>query len=417
MEKEANLSNIITNVLSDLKDKIENGILSDTETNKKLNDQFMKMLDGSSDVDTVTSSSEDESVPKRQINLGKNVKKSFEEIESDEEEDETPKNKNQKYLKTKDEITIDDLEPVEYVEIHLEPDVKLEKIGKVISKVDNKLVVIQSVRENPDKDPPTLDEETYLFDSNRKSLGKIFETFGPVTNPFYVIRFNSLSEVTDRNLNLELDSEVFFAQSNQYTKYVFNIEQLRKQKGSDASWSNDNEPPVECLDFSDDEQEKLVKRQLKSARNKIAGAYSDSEDESVEKKSPQKNFNKSGNNSFAQKRKHDQKFSHGQNNYQPQQPAQPMMPYFYPGQMYPPQQFPPFYPPNPQMYNYQCPPQMYPPGYMYPPQQMNNFNPNFRQQNPNAHQQFNHKHNQQIVDKRFIKNNNNTNSNIVKKSF
>ena len=31
-------------------------------------------------------------------------------------------------------------------------------------------------------------------------------------------------------------------------------------KGSDASWINDDEPPVEFLDYSDDEAEKAAKK-------------------------------------------------------------------------------------------------------------------------------------------------------------
>ena len=43
------------------------------------------------------------------------------------------------------------------------------------------------------------------------------------------------------------------------TKYVF-VHQLQNEKGSDASWKHDNEPPPEQLDFSDDEEEYAVKR-------------------------------------------------------------------------------------------------------------------------------------------------------------
>lgn len=377
MNNENELETIIDHILSDLKDKIETELLNDTDPNQKLNDKFKRMFDDSSS----NESSSDEDT----ITLDKKKSQNF--CDTDDDEEDMSKIKNQKYLKTKDELSIEDFGPVEYFEIQLEPNVKLERIGKVISKVDNKLVVIQSVKENPDQKPPTLDEETYLFDSNKKFIGKIFETFGPVVNPFYVVRFNSLNDIENRNLSLEINSEVFIAQSNQYTKYVFNIDSLRKQKGSDASWSNDNEPPAEYLDYSDDEQEKLAKKQLKGARSKKAGDYSDSDSET--KKSPQKNLKKSN---LPQKRRHDQR-NVNQNVYQ-NQPNIPN-PYYYPGPMYPPHIYP-FYP-NSQMLGYAYPPQMYPHGYNYFPHSMQ------------TNQQ-----NSQLIDNNFVKNNT---PNIVKKKF
>ena len=54
--------------------------------------------------------------------------------------------------------------------------------------------------------------------------------------------------------------------SQELTKYILNIDKLKNIKGSDASWSNDNEPPVECLDYSDDEEERANKQRLKSLK-------------------------------------------------------------------------------------------------------------------------------------------------------
>ncbi|KAF1395644.1 hypothetical protein PFLUV_G00013740 [Perca fluviatilis] len=39
-------------------------------------------------------------------------------------------------------------------------------------------------------------------------------------------------------------------------------------KGSDASWKNDQEPPEEALDYSDDEKEQEAKRKGKNSRKK-----------------------------------------------------------------------------------------------------------------------------------------------------
>lgn len=34
-------------------------------------------------------------------------------------------------------------------------------------------------------------------------------------------------------------------------------------KGSDASWKNDMEPPIELLDYSDDEQERQARKAVR----------------------------------------------------------------------------------------------------------------------------------------------------------
>lgn len=296
MSNDLELNQTLTSLLSELTDQIEKSLLSNLETNEELTSKFMRILEDSSSADSSASTSETSSDEEEEEKPKKLVKKRVtddeDEESSDEETGDNLKNKKNfvKYPKTKDEVTIDDLGPVEKFEINLEDEIKLAKLGKVISKVDNKLIVIQSLRAETEVNPPPLDEDTIIFDSNRKSLGKIFETFGPVSNPFYTIRFNSLNEITERNLDLDLNSLVYYAESTKYTKFVFNLDELRKQKGSDASWNNDNEPPVECLDYSDDEQEKQAKKELKQAKAKIAGAYSDSDSDETETETNSKNL-------------------------------------------------------------------------------------------------------------------------------
>ena len=58
---------------------------------------------------------------------------------------------------------------------------------------------------------------------------------------------------------------VYCAPRTEHTSYVF-VDQLRKMKGSDASWKHDQEPPVNCLDFSDDEEERRVKREAREKK-------------------------------------------------------------------------------------------------------------------------------------------------------
>jgi hypothetical protein len=48
-----------------------------------------------------------------------------------------------------------------------------------------------------------------------------------------------------------------------FTQYVLLLTKLNhccRYKGSDASWKGNNEPPVQFIDFSDDEDEKRSRR-------------------------------------------------------------------------------------------------------------------------------------------------------------
>ena len=70
--------------------------------------------------------------------------------------------------------------------------------------------------------------------------------------------------------------EVYFAPRTRHTAFVF-VDALFNQKGSDASWENDQEPPEGCLDYSDDEQERRAKAAHRLKKNPRGNA----EDSSV----------------------------------------------------------------------------------------------------------------------------------------
>jgi len=161
---------------------------------------------------------------------------------------------------TKGELLLQDLPPIEKLQITVQVN-KLVQVGIVISIV-NPLVIIQSF-----KNLPVLDLDSVLFSKDGSSLGKIFDVIGPVRLPNYILRFNSLDEI--KEYKLEMNSPVYYAEGYEQpiTKYVF-VKALETEKGSDASWKFDNEPPPEELDFSDDEAEKNSKwkRRAKSRR-------------------------------------------------------------------------------------------------------------------------------------------------------
>lgn len=160
-------------------------------------------------------------------------------------------------IKTPGELDIDDLPPIEELHITL-PRTELRQAGHVKHAVDQLLVV-----ESEPGQPP-LDLDSVLFRADGTALGRVFDVLGPVAAPYYTVRFNSAQELSERAL--EPGEPVLYAPLHaDVTHYVLEAE-IRKQRGSDASWENNNEPPPEHLDFSDDEQEREVRKQLRAAK-------------------------------------------------------------------------------------------------------------------------------------------------------
>ncbi|XP_058887245.1 H/ACA ribonucleoprotein complex non-core subunit NAF1-like [Acipenser ruthenus] len=163
-------------------------------------------------------------------------------------------------LKTKDEILPEELPSVEEVTIILPEDVEIKPIG-FVSSIIEQLVIIESL-----KDTPPLKDESVVFNEGRLAVGKIFEIFGPVFRPYYVLRFNSHQHIAEKDIKMQ--EKMYYAPSvKDFTEYIF-TEKLEKERGSDASWQNDQEPPPEALDFSDDEKEKEFKKKKKKPQTK-----------------------------------------------------------------------------------------------------------------------------------------------------
>eukprot|EP00118_Oscarella_pearsei_P026455 m.309933 g.309933 ORF g.309933 m.309933 type:complete len:362 (+) comp48600_c0_seq1:113-1198(+) len=153
----------------------------------------------------------------------------------------------------KGELTLGDLPHVEVLEYILPPDTQLDVVG-VVSSVVTPLVVVQA---KPFR--PALDEETVLWTSAGMPIGVVFETFGPVQSPYYSIRFNDRDEII--SCGISVGDVVYYAPGLPcYTNLVF-ANALQQEKGSDASWKNDCEPPGHKLDYSDDEAEREAKGQ------------------------------------------------------------------------------------------------------------------------------------------------------------
>lgn len=156
--------------------------------------------------------------------------------------------------KTKNELLTKDLPPVEELTMTVGEN-ECQELGEVSSTVDD-LVVIES---HPGM--PAVDLESILFlEKGSQPLGRVFDVIGPVTRPYYVVRFNNEEHIKERGIVKGM--KVYYAPKTEHTTFVF-LEQLMKMKISDASWKDDEEPPIQFLDYSDDEEESRAKKEIK----------------------------------------------------------------------------------------------------------------------------------------------------------
>ena len=165
--------------------------------------------------------------------------------------------------KTTNELLTKDLPPVENLSARVSAG-ECNEVG-IIKNIVEELVVVESV-----PGMPALDLETVLFvEEGGLALGRVFDVIGPVTRPLYVVRFNSAQHVAEKGVSP--GQKVYFAPQSELTSYVF-LEQLMRMKISDASWANDEEPPPQFLEFSDDEEEQKAKREIKQRKKAQAQA-------------------------------------------------------------------------------------------------------------------------------------------------
>lgn len=79
---------------------------------------------------------------------------------------------------------------------------------------------------------PALDIDSVLFvgrGRERRALGRVFDVFGTVSQPFYVVRFNSAEHVTESGA--KIGEEVFFAPSSGDHTYYVLLEELMRLVG------------------------------------------------------------------------------------------------------------------------------------------------------------------------------------------
>ncbi|PUZ65305.1 hypothetical protein GQ55_3G213200 [Panicum hallii var. hallii] len=163
------------------------------------------------------------------------------------EEDEEPKGRS----KSKHEAEI--LPPVPKIEIQLEPHHQTLPVGTISAIMGERVIVEGSVQHNP------LNEGSILWiTESRIPLGIVDELFGPVKNPYYLVRYNSEEEVP---AGISAGTSVSFVA--EFADHILNMKELYA-KGYDASADNDDQEDEP--EFSDDEKEAEYKRSLRQAK-------------------------------------------------------------------------------------------------------------------------------------------------------
>ncbi|KAL1567666.1 H/ACA ribonucleoprotein complex non-core subunit NAF1-like [Salvia divinorum] len=184
-------------------------------------------------------------------------------------------------IKSKNEL--EDLPPVPSVNVNLEAHHETLPVGTVLSMIGAQVIVEGVEKHNP------LNEGSILWiTGSRLPLGIIDEIFGPVKNPYYIVRYNSEEEVPS---GIQQGTLISFV--SEFADHVLNNKNLY-QKGYDASNENDEELS-EDGEFSDDEKEAEYRRMMKMKKR---GANDSKPNNKRKEKRQQKNQkgNRSWNN-------------------------------------------------------------------------------------------------------------------------
>ncbi|KAK9149993.1 hypothetical protein Syun_008302 [Stephania yunnanensis] len=167
---------------------------------------------------------------------------------SDEDDEGEPKGP----IRSKNETEV--LPPVPRVDVTLKPQHQTLPVGVVLTIMGPKVIVEGSAKHNP------LNEGSILWiTESRLPLGLVDEIFGPVKNPYYVVRYNSDQEVPP---GIHEGTAVSFV--SEFADHILNDKNIY-QKGYDASGENDEELGDE-VEFSDDEKEAEYRKAQKMAK-------------------------------------------------------------------------------------------------------------------------------------------------------
>ncbi|KAL8145661.1 hypothetical protein AgCh_003707 [Apium graveolens] len=212
----------------------------------------------SSSFSSSSSSSEDDDEEEDEVEEGEmeveegEIRDSVEEMTAWSDEDEEFGSSKAGPIMSANEIKV--LPPVPPVDVTLQPCHVTLPVGVVLSIVGAQVIV-----EGVEKHDP-LNEGSILWITEQKSpLGIVDEIFGPVKNPYYIVRYNSENEVPS---GIQQGTSVSFVQ--EFVNHVLNNGNLYK-KGYDASGEHDEELSEEA-EFSDDEKEAEYRRLQKMSK-------------------------------------------------------------------------------------------------------------------------------------------------------
>ncbi|XP_022742323.1 H/ACA ribonucleoprotein complex non-core subunit NAF1-like [Durio zibethinus] len=152
-------------------------------------------------------------------------------------------------IRSKNELEVLPLVPP--LNVTLQPHQQMLPVGVVLSTIGTKVVV-----EGRDQHSPLNEGSILWITIGRSPLGLVDEIFGPVKNPYYVVRYNSESEIP---AGINEGTSISFVP--EFANHVLNDKNLHK-KGYDASGENDEELSDDA-EFSDDEKEAEYKRMQK----------------------------------------------------------------------------------------------------------------------------------------------------------
>jgi H/ACA ribonucleoprotein complex non-core subunit NAF1 len=169
--------------------------------------------------------------------------------------------------RTKHELAEDE-EPVVQPTEQVLPTDEIRLLGQVSSMVDRTCVIAGTIQASSDTTQTlqsVLDVGSLLVLADRRNVGYIADTFGPVAAPLFAVRFQEPEHATQ--LGLMQGDDIYMVP--RYARYVFG--DTLRVKGSDASNIHDEEVGGDEVEFSDDEQEAAYKKMLKEMRKSNKG--------------------------------------------------------------------------------------------------------------------------------------------------
>ncbi|KAJ1903973.1 hypothetical protein LPJ81_002769 [Coemansia sp. IMI 209127] len=150
----------------------------------------------------------------------------------------------------------------------------LSELGVVQSIVGSSVII----RAHRSAERQVVDSESVVALADRRVVGLVFDVFGPVTRPLYAVRFPAPEDI-DASV-YAVGTPVFY--SPELARMV-DTSAIRI-KGTDASNEYDEEAGSDTMEFSDDETERMHRRQKKG---KKAPAHQDPRTNAPQQPPPQ----------------------------------------------------------------------------------------------------------------------------------